>query len=182
MRRIVLRHGLIAGAIMSVMFLIALPFHEAIGFEWGMVVGYSSMVLAFLMIHFGLRTYRDTVGGGRITFGQGVATGLLIVLVASLVYVAMWQIVYYNFLPDYMEKYAAYALEKARQGGATAEQLAAQQAEMAAFAESYRNPLVNAAYTILEPLPPGVVLTLLSSWILSRRRATDVRHPSPVAG
>jgi hypothetical protein len=45
----------------------------------------------------------------------------------------MWQIVYYNFMPDYLDKYAAYVLEKERAAGATAAQLEAQRQEMAQF-------------------------------------------------
>ena len=50
MRKIVLTFGLIAGAVMSATFLIALPFQDQIGFDNGMLVGYTSMVAAFLMV------------------------------------------------------------------------------------------------------------------------------------
>ena len=90
--------------------------------------------------------------------------------VASVCYVATWQLVYYKLAPDFIEKYAAYAMEKARQSGASDEKLAAQKKEMAEFAELYKNPLVNIAMTFLEPLPAGLVFTLVTAGVLSRRR------------
>lgn len=79
--------------------------------------------------------------------------GLSITAVACVCYVLMWQIVYYNFMPDNLDKYAAYVLAKERAAGATAAQLEAQRQELAQFKEMYANPLINAAFTILEPLP-----------------------------
>jgi len=40
---------------------------------------------------------------------------------------------------------------------------------MAAFVENYKNPLVNIAITFLEPLPVGLLVTLISAGVLSRR-------------
>jgi len=50
MRKIVLTFGLIAGAILSAMMLITLPFQDRIGFDKGWIIGYTSMVAAFLMV------------------------------------------------------------------------------------------------------------------------------------
>lgn len=170
MRKIVLTFGLIAGAVMSAMFLIAIPFQDQIGFDNGMLVGYTSMVAAFLAVYFGVRQYRDQVAGGTITFARALGVGLAITVVASLCYVLMWQIVYYNFMPDYLDKYAAYTLEKEGAAGATAAQLEARRQELAQFKEMYANPLVNAAFTILEPLPVGVLISLISAGVLRRGR------------
>ena len=84
MRKIVLTFGLISGGILAVTFLITLPFHDAIGFDRAMVVGYTSMVLAFLLIFFGVRSYRDNVAGGHVGFGRALAVGALIGVVASI--------------------------------------------------------------------------------------------------
>jgi len=170
MRKIVLTFGLIAGAVMSATFLIALPFQDQIGFENGALVGYTSMVAAFLMVYFGVRRYRDQVAGGTISFGRALGVGLAITLVASLCYVAMWQIVYYNFMPDFLDKYGAYTLEKERAAGATVAQLEARRQEMAEFKEMYSNPLINAAFTLLEPLPVGGLISLVSAGVLRRGR------------
>ena len=53
MRKIVLTFGLIAGTMLSVMMILTLPFLDKIGFDKGEIIGYTSMVLAFLMVYFG---------------------------------------------------------------------------------------------------------------------------------
>ncbi len=173
MRKIVLTFGLIAGAILSVTMLLTLPFLNQIGFDKGAIIGYTTMVLAFLMVFFGVKSYRDNVAGGRVTFGRALAVGLMITAVASACYVATWELIYYKFAPDFGDKYAAYAVEKARTSGATEAQLAEKTKQMTEFKEMYRNPLVNISLTFLEPLPVGVLITLVTAGVLSRKRRAE---------
>ena len=170
MRKIVLTYGLIAGAILSVMMLVTIPFQDRIDFDKGAVIGYTTMVIAFLMIFFGVRSYRDNVAGGSVGFGRALGVGLLITLIASICYVATWQFIYYRLTPDFMDKYAAYTIDKARKSGATDATIAARTKEMAEFSEMYKNPLINVAFTFLEPLPVGVVFALVTAGVLCRRR------------
>jgi uncharacterized membrane protein (DUF485 family) len=173
MRKIVLTFGLIAGAILSAMMLITLQFQEQIGFDKGAIIGYTTMVLAFLMVFFGVRSYRDNVAGGSVTFGRALGVGLLITIVATVCYVATWEVIYYKLAPDFGDKYAAYAVEKAKAAGATDEQIAVKMKEMTEFKEMYRKPLVNIAFTFLEPLPVGLLLTLVTAGVLSRKRRVE---------
>ena len=174
MRKIVLTFGLIAGAMLSAMMLLTLPFMDKIGFDKGEVIGYTTMVLAFLKVFFGVKSYRDNVAGGSVTFGRAFRVGLMITAVASVCYVATWQLVYYKIAPDFGEKYTAFAVEKAKKSGATDAQIAATRKDMTEMMEWYKNPLVNIAITFLEPLPVGLVFTLVTAGVLSwRRRDSD---------
>ena len=168
MRKIGLTFGLIAGAILSVMMLIQFQFQ--IGFDKGAIIGYTTMVLACLMVYFGVRSYRDNVAGGSVTFGRAFAVGLLITIVASVCYEATWQFVYHRLVPDFGDKYAAYAIEKERKSGATDVQIAAKTKEMAELNQTLKKPLVNIALTFLEPLPIGILFTLITAVALSRKR------------
>jgi hypothetical protein len=176
MRKIVLTYGLIAGGILAATFLIALGFHDAIGFERGLVVGYTSMVLAFLLIFFGVRSYRDNVAGGRVGFGRALAVGVLIGVVASCCYVLTWEVLYFGMKSDYIEKYQAHMIEKAQKAGESPEAIAAKQAEMANFAQMYRNPLINSAMTFMEPMPVALVMALISAGVLSRRKKAETER------
>jgi hypothetical protein len=100
--------------------------------------------------------------------------GLLITAIGTVCYVATWQVAYPRLAPDYLDKYAAYQLEKARESGATEAQIAEETKKMAEFKEMYKNPLVNIAFTFLEPLPVGIVFTLVTAGVLSRKRRVDV--------
>ena len=172
MRKIVLTFGLIAGGILSAMMLLTLPFMEQIGFDKGAIIGYTTMVLAFLLIYFGVRSYRDATGGA-ITFGRAFLVGLAITAVASACYVATWEVIYYKLTPDFVEKYAAHSLEKARAAGKSAEEIATLTSQLDRYGEMYQNPLVNIAITFLEPLPVGLVMTLVAAGVLRRRERQD---------
>jgi hypothetical protein len=182
MRKTVLTFGLIAGVILSAMMAITMPFHEQIGTDRALVIGYTSMVIAFLLIFFGVRSYRDNVAGGTVRFGRAFAVGALIGLVASACYVASWEVVYTNFMPDYLTNYQAEELAKARAEGESEEAIAEMKAEMDELAEWYKNPAIRAAFTLMEPLPVALVIALVSAGVLSRRRKDYVAQDQMVAG
>ncbi len=169
MQRIVWTFGLIAGAILAALMAVTMPFAEKIG-DMAYVVGYTSMVLAFLMVYFGIRSYRDTLGGGAVRFGKAFTVGLFITLIASACYVLAWEVISRTMLPDYADRYAAAAVAKTEASGASPTEIEARRAEMARFVESYRNPLFRAGMTFLEVFPVGLVVVLVSAGVLSRRR------------
>ena len=170
MKKIVLAFGLIGGAILSATMLGTLPFQDQIGFDKGAVIGYTSMVIAFLLIFFGVRSYRDNVAGGTVRFGRAFAIGTLIAVVASVCYVATWQVIYYKLAPDFMVTYQARMIEEARASGASDEALAQKRAEAAKFVAMYDNPAINAAITFAEPMPVGLVVALVTAGVVSRKR------------
>ena len=108
MKKTVLTFGLICGAITSAMMLATLPFVDEIGSGKGEILGYTVIVLSALIVFFGIRSYRENVGGGRLTFGRGFAVGILITLISSACYVATWEVVYFKLMPDFADKYAAH--------------------------------------------------------------------------
>ena len=170
MRKIVLTFGLISGAILAAMMFATMPFHDEIGWDRGEIIGYTTMVLAGLLIFFGVRSFRDNVAGGTVSFGRAFAVGIQIGAVAAVCYVAAWEIISTKMAPDFMQKYQEHLLEKAKADGATEQQLAAQKAELEKFAELYKNPLVNVAMTFMEPLPVALIISLVSAGVLSRKK------------
>ena len=170
MKKIVLTFGLISGAISSVLMLATVPFVEQIGFDRGVFVGYTAIVLSFLLVFFGIRSYRENVGGGYVTFGRAFQVGILIALVSSIIYVLTWEVTYQNWLYDFPEKYTNYAIEKARASGASAEEVARQSEQMNNMWSLYKSNLfVRAAFTFIEVFPVGLLITLISAAILRRR-------------
>lgn len=177
MKRIVWTFGLISGGILSVMMLATMPFHDAIGYDRGLIIGYTTMVAAFLLIYFGVRSYRDNVAGGTVSFGRALAVGSLIALIASTCYVATWEVLYFKFMPDFLQKYQAQTLEKVRSTGASQAEIDKQMAEMQKFERMYKNPAVNAAITFVEPLPVGLAFALVSAVLLRRKRREAMVSP-----
>jgi len=146
-------------------------FADRIGFDRAVIVGYTTMLVAFLLVFFGIKSYRDNVGDGQISFGRAFTVGILITLITCFFYVVSWEILYYTFLHDFPEKYGNYLMEKARASGATPEQLAQQLEEVKQMKTLLDNPLVAPAVIFIsEPFPVGLVMTLISAAILRKRR------------
>lgn len=173
MKKIVLTFGLISGAILAAMTAITVPLsmNGVIDFDYGQIIGYTSMVLAFLMVFFGIRSYRENVAGGTITFGKAFKVGILITLITCAVYVISWEIVYFNFVPDFVDRYAALTIEKMEEKGASAAEIAETRTQMVRFKELYQNPLFNVLVTFLEVFPVGLIVTLISAAILRKKPA-----------
>ena len=171
MKRIIVKNGLISGAILAAMLFGTVPMQDMVGFDIGAVIGFTTMVIAGLMIYFGVRSYRDGIGGGVVSFGRAFRIGITIVAISTTCYVAAWQVVYYKFMPDFGDKYAAHMIAKAEADSLPPAELEAKRAEMEKFKEAYKNPLVNIGFTFLEPLPVGLLMTLIAAGLL-RREAT----------
>jgi len=94
MKKTVLTFGLISGAVAGLLVFSMVPFIYRIGFDKGVIVGYTAIVVSLLLVPFGIRSYRENVGGGNITFGRAFAVGILITLISCICYVLAWEIVY----------------------------------------------------------------------------------------
>ena len=169
MRKTILTYGFLAGAILGGVMIASLPFMN--GGLMGALIGYTTMVLAFLLVYFGVRSYRDNVAGGRITFGKAMLVGSAIALIGICCYVATWEVIYFKVTPDFAEKYAAHQIDRMRAAGASEAMLAQKQKEMDAFAKAYHDPIINIAYTFLEPLPVALIMTLISAGMVKRKEA-----------
>ena len=169
MKKTVLVFGLLSGAVSAAMMLGTIPFIDRIGFDHTEVLGYTTLVASFLLVFFGVRSYRENVGGGTLSFGRALSLGLLITLVSCVCYVATWEFIYYRISPDFADKYAVYAVEKARASGASQAKIDATTQQMEAFKEMYKNPIFNIGLTFMEPLPVGVLVALISAAVLRRK-------------
>jgi hypothetical protein len=174
MKKHVLTFGAISGAVSSALMLATVPFMHRIGFDKGLIVGYTAIVASFLPIFFGIRAYREQ-SGGTLTFGRGFTVGLLITLISCACYVATWQVVYFKLKPDFWLDYTAFAVEQKRASGASAQDVEKMRQELTAFKTEYDKPLVNAAYTFLEPFPVGLLITIVSAAALRRKAPAGLR-------
>ena len=173
MKKTVLTFGLIAGLVICVLMGGSLLVADKIGSGHSMLLGYTMMVASFLLVYFGIRSYRDNNLGGQISFGRAFTCGLLITLITTVCYVAMWEIVYFNFMPHFMDSYFAAQIHKVQSAGLDPATTAARVAAIQQSQQSYQNPLVNMAYTFMEPLPVGLLITLISAAVLRRKAPVE---------
>jgi len=182
MKKTILKFGLISGLLSSLMMLATVPFEDQIGFtNKGYIVGYTTIVLSFLLVFFGIRSYRENTGGGQITFAKAFAVGISIALITCVGYVVTWEVLYFTVMHDFMDKYSAYILAKSKASGASPAALQAQLQQLKKYKEMYENPFYNAAMTFLEPFPVGLVITLLSAAVLRKTPRSQPRESASLA-
>lgn len=171
MKKVIITYGLIGGVIVSAIMLGSHPLLDKgiINYDNGMLIGYGSMVIALSMVFFGVKSYRDQHAGGAISFWQGVKIGMLITLVASVMYALTWEVYYNTAAGDFTEKYTQHYIDKMASEGASQAAIDEKRAEMESFNELYENPLIRFGVTLMEILPVGVIITFLSAGLLRRR-------------
>lgn len=171
-------YGSLAGLVVivtSIVIFLLNPTRHLAGSEW---IGYLVMILAFTLIFVGVKRYRDRDLGGVIKFLPAFGLGLLMALVASLIYVVVWEI-YLVFTGDgFITAYAASVIEGLRMAGATPEEIAAKEVEMAAAVEAYANPLFRLPLTFAEIFPVGFIVALISALVLRNPRILPARTAS----
>jgi Protein of unknown function (DUF4199) len=177
MKKTVLTFGLISGFIMIALMTVSLVLSDRIGFGHNLVLGYTILIAGSALVFFGIRSYRENIGGGQISFGRAFAVGILITLIASVCYVVTWEIIYFKFMPDFADKYAAYMIEQARNAGESAQKIQAITDQMKGMKAMLNNPFLNAAFTFIEPFPIGLIVTLISAAILRRKSGPRVSDP-----
>ena len=173
MKKNIIIYGLIAGILVSVLMLFSVNYishcEGNVDYDTSMLIGYASMLLAFSLVYVGIRNYRDKYNGEVISFGKAFKIGLVIVLIASTIYVVAWLIYYYFFNPHFMENYAAHNLAELKASGASQTKIDEETKEMANVVTMLKNPFFNGMMAYVEILPVGLIVTVISSLILKKR-------------
>lgn len=169
MKKIVLVYGLIAGAFVGAMLMITMPLYEreVLDEGHGELLGYATMVIALALVFFGIKSYRDHHQQGKITFGKGLQIGLLITLVASLVYASAWEISYRSMPDSQIQKMSETYFDKLKERGATAEELETAKVQFEAYQSNVLMRFLITAF--VEMFPVGVLISLLSAGLLRKK-------------
>ena len=165
MKKTILVFGLISGVVMAALMFGTLPFTNSAWLQsHSMFIGYTTMVLSFMLVFFGIRSYRENVGGGTITFGRAFAVGILITLISSVLYVITWEIMYFG-IPSFGERFMTMCVAHIKSSGASPEAIQTQLNQL----KYLDNPFINAAMSFIEPFPVGLIITLISAAILRKK-------------
>ncbi|CAN5536831.1 hypothetical protein BH10ACI2_BH10ACI2_14450 [soil metagenome] len=174
MRKIVISFGLAAGAIMIACIFLegTLVSRGIVQTAWMEMIGYATMLVSLSMVFFGIKSYRDNHAGGVITFWKGFQIGVLISLIASVLYFCggeLYNAVNPDFFPKVMERVTEQQKISMKEKGATDEEIAKKDEELANIMTLFKNPLLRFAVFLMEMFPIGVIITLISAALLRRR-------------
>ncbi len=170
MKSFVVKYGFISGAISAaLMFLTFVVLRGPWLFENGAYVGYAGMVLSFAVIFIGVRSYREAVGQGSITFGKALQAGLLMALISCCCYAIMWLFINHFLYPNFADDYMAHEMNHLDQIGAADAVIQQKMKAMEEYKSMTANPLVNFLITLTEPIPVGFIVALLSAAVLRKK-------------
>jgi uncharacterized membrane protein (DUF485 family) len=161
---------------MAILVSVVVPFEHHTSARWSMAFTYTIMVLSFLIVFVGVKHYRDTECAGSITFGRALAAGALMMLISCVCYVVMWEALNATVEKNFAHEYSAALVKRAQKSGLQGAALEQKITEAHEFEVKYSNPFYRAAMTLLEPLPVGIVMALVTAGIL--RRKPEDRLPS----
>jgi hypothetical protein len=183
MKKIILVYGLIAGTIVGAMLMITMPLYEngVLKIDNGEWLGYTTMVVALSLVFFGVKSYRDHHLKGSITFVNGLKVGLLITLVASILYIASWEFTYRTMKGDIIQLMSDKSHEKMKAKGASPEEMMEAKKKMDDFAVMYRNPIIRWAFTFIEIAPVGILISLISAGLLRKKEFLPMAEDNPVS-
>lgn len=164
MKNLIFKNGILGGIIVSIV-MISMMFYMKTypDREPSAIIGFGSMLLAFIFVIIGIKQQRET-NNGSITFGKAFVTGMSISLVISTIYILVWLVIYYNFFPDFMEQYSKMVLKNTNP-----EELTAKTAEMNQMKEWYKNPIMVILLTLMEILPIGIVVSLIGALVFKKK-------------
>ncbi len=169
MKKIILVYGSIVGIVIIGSLILSLT----AGFEEGHVtglawLGYLVMIVAFSLIFFAIKQYRDRDLGGVIRFSSALKLGLGIALLASVIYVVVWEINLAVTDFDFMNAYTESIIEQRKSEGLSETEMQEVYAEMDEMKAQYARLLPRLMITFIEIFPVGLLISLISAAILRR--------------
>ncbi|KLD64957.1 DUF4199 domain-containing protein [Dyella japonica] len=176
MLRTILKYGVIAGVIVGGFeFVTFIAFSGMPPMKYGMLIGYTTMLIALSAVFVGIKRHRDVDRGGVIGFWPALGVGLGISFIAGIFYVAAWEAVQAMTHMDFATSYAQAIIASEKAKGASAEALAKLTADMEAFKVQYANPMYRLPMTFVEIFPVGVLVSLISAALLRNSRFLPAR-------
>jgi len=177
MLKTVLSFGFAAGLIAGVPLFALLILNRGAPPAHGMLIGYTIMLVALTLVFVAIKRRRDGELGGVIRFWPAFGMGLAISLVASVIYAAAWEATLAITKLDFGTEWAKMYLAQAKAKGLPEAELAKLAAEMDEFKRNYANPLFRFPMTMVEILPVGLLVSLVSAGLLRNPRFMPAPRP-----
>jgi hypothetical protein len=176
MKKIVLVYGIIAGIInLAISYLVFVVLGDAFSHSQNEVMGYLVMIIALSIIFVAIKQYRDKNLGGVIKFKTAFLLGLYISLIAGTIYVANWEVYMQTAgSDDFIEQYQSSMIEKMKADGASNEEIDEQIEKNEYYKEMYSNTFYRILITYSEILPVGLIISLLSAFLLKNPQLASV--------
>jgi hypothetical protein len=169
MKNIVLKNGIISGVIVAGLMVTGIALmKDNPDFKSAEILGYLGMLLSFSFIFVAIFQQRKAQGG-LITFGKALTVGVLVTLIAGLIYAVTWEIYFTNWGSNFMEVYSRDSLQKLAETGASESDIEIAKQQTVIMIENYKNPLFRFGMTLVEIVPLGIVISLIAALIFKKK-------------
>ena len=176
MLRNIFFYGVIAGVIVAIpTFGLTVLLKDHPPENYGLLIGYTTMLVALSAIFVAIKRHRDVEGGGVIRFWPALMLGLGVSVVAGVFYCVAWEAALAVTGMDFGADYAQAYIEAEKAKGVSGAALAKLTTEMEAFKAQYANPLYRVPMTFTEIFPVGVLVSLVSAALLRNSRFLPAR-------
>lgn len=168
MKNTVIKYGIYA--IISGFLFFGLPFLLGMGvnYDYGELIGYTSMILSLLFVYFGIKHYRDKVNNGKVSLSKAIAIGMLIALFSA-IGVALFDYIYTTQInPDFATEYIDYSIKK-METTLSPEELKVKSTELIQQMKDYGSPGFMAFMMFSSVVILGFIISLISGLILQRK-------------
>jgi hypothetical protein len=177
MLRYILIYGVIAGGAVGVpLSILTLTMSGQAMMQYGMLVGYLTMLIGLSAVFLAIKRHRDVDLGGVIRFWPALGLGLGISFVAGVIYVIAWDVSCALAHADFASTYARAMVAEQQAKGVSGAALERFRAEMEQFKVQYANPLYRWPMTFAEIFPVGVIVSLVSAALLRNSRFMAARR------
>lgn len=170
MNKAVRKFGWISFLVGFLGFGIALILGQKMSYTTQELIGYGVMGMTAALVYFGVAFYRDSVSGGKLTFGDALKTGLLIAGLGALG-MALIDIVFTTFInPNFFAEYSAYQIQMAEESGNA---ILVEQAKESNNLYAEMNPialsLLGGAMMFFMTFVLGSIVAVISGFILKKK-------------
>jgi hypothetical protein len=175
MKKTAIRFGLYGVYVIIALFVINwfVTGGERGNFKTGEVIGWTGILISVIFVYFGLKYYREHQNGGRLSFGEGMKLGLLIVLIPSLAF-GLFNLIYVKVIdPEFLNAYYNYEVAQIKASNTGAE-LERKLSQMAEDKKMFEGPVIPFVAMFFSVFLVGLVVTIISTLLLRRRTGAAV--------
>jgi len=168
MKNTVLRYGLRSALSIIILFLVSSLLLQGLDFTTQEIYGYVSIIVSLSFVFLAIKHFRDQKNNGLLSFKEGVIIGILITLFASITF-GFYNLIYVEYInPDFMTEYYNYSIEQVSKT-LSGEELQTKLKQMAEEKELFAKPIMNFSMMFLTVFMIGFIISLISSFILSKK-------------
>ncbi|WP_108867483.1 DUF4199 domain-containing protein [Aquimarina aquimarini] len=168
MKNTIIRFGSQSALTICILSLVGWYLGKNLDYSIQEVIGYAGIIVALLFIFFGIKHFRDKENNGIVSFKKALLIGVLIALIAALIF-GLLDTIYIKYInPDFITEYYTHYEEQMRNTLPEAE-LQTKLAELESQKKIFSNRFMSFFLMFTTVFIIGFIISLISALILQRK-------------